>query len=51
MDGTKAFITNAGTAITSLVTVLAITDRGENGRKEISVDHYSERDARICAWS
>src|SRR5260370_36083440 len=36
MDGTKAFITNAGTAITSLVTVLAITGRGENGRKEIS---------------
>jgi butyryl-CoA dehydrogenase len=36
VDGTKAFITNAGTAITSLVTVLAITDRGENGRKEIS---------------
>ena len=29
VDGTKAFITNAGTAITSLVTVLAITDRGE----------------------
>ena len=36
VDGTKAFITNAGTAITSVVTVLAITDRGENGRKEIS---------------
>ena len=36
VDGTKAFITNAGTAITSLVTVLAITDRGEDGRKEIS---------------
>jgi short-chain 2-methylacyl-CoA dehydrogenase len=36
VDGTKAFITNAGTSITSLVTVLAITDRGENGRKEIS---------------
>jgi short/branched chain acyl-CoA dehydrogenase len=36
VDGTKAFITNAGTSITSLVTVLAITDRGENGRKQIS---------------
>jgi short/branched chain acyl-CoA dehydrogenase len=42
VDGTKAFITNAGTSITSLVTVLAITGRGdgagrgEQGRKEIS---------------
>ena len=36
VDGTKAFITNAGTAITSLVTVLAMTDRGEDGHKEIS---------------
>ena len=36
IDGSKAFITNSGTAITSLVTVLAITGRGENGRKEIS---------------
>ena len=36
VDGTKAFITNAGTAITSLVTVLAITAGGKNGRKEIS---------------
>ncbi len=36
VNGTKAFITNAGTSITSLVTVLAITDRGEHGRKEIS---------------
>src|SRR5260370_6503101 len=36
VDGSKAFITNSGTAITSLVTVLAITGRGENGRKEIS---------------
>ena len=35
VDGTKAFITNAGTSITSLVTVLAITGHGE-GRKEIS---------------
>jgi short-chain 2-methylacyl-CoA dehydrogenase len=36
VDGTKAFITNAGTSITSLVTVLAITGRDEQGRKEIS---------------
>jgi short-chain 2-methylacyl-CoA dehydrogenase len=35
IDGSKAFITNAGTAITSLVTVLAIT--GSSGRRrEIS---------------
>ena len=36
VDGSKAFITNAGTSITSLVTVLAITGRDEQGRKEIS---------------
>jgi short-chain 2-methylacyl-CoA dehydrogenase len=36
VDGSKAFITNSGTSITSLVTVLAITGRDENGRKEIS---------------
>jgi len=36
VDGSKAFITNAGTAITSLVTVLAITGIHEAGRKEIS---------------
>src|SRR5260370_5458932 len=36
VDGRKAFITNSGTAITSLVTVLAITGRSGNGRKEIS---------------
>jgi short-chain 2-methylacyl-CoA dehydrogenase len=36
VDGSKAFITNAGTAVTSLVTVLAITGRDESGRKEIS---------------
>jgi short-chain 2-methylacyl-CoA dehydrogenase len=36
VDGSKAFITNAGTAITSLVTVLAITGRDEHRRKEIS---------------
>jgi short-chain 2-methylacyl-CoA dehydrogenase len=35
IDGTKAFITNAGTAITSLVTVLAITG-GSSARREIS---------------
>jgi short-chain 2-methylacyl-CoA dehydrogenase len=36
LDGSKAFITNAGTSITSLVTVLAITGRDDRGRKEIS---------------
>jgi short-chain 2-methylacyl-CoA dehydrogenase len=36
VDGSKAFITNAGTAITSVVTVLAITGRDEAGHKEIS---------------
>jgi short-chain 2-methylacyl-CoA dehydrogenase len=35
IDGTKAFITNAGTAITSLVTALAITG-GSDERREIS---------------
>ena len=36
VNGTKAFITNSGTSITSLVTVLAITGRDDGGRKEIS---------------
>ena len=36
VDGTKAFITNSGTSITSLVTVLAITGPDGSGRKEIS---------------
>ncbi|MBV9452086.1 MAG: acyl-CoA dehydrogenase family protein [Streptosporangiaceae bacterium] len=36
IDGSKAFITNSGTSITSLVTVLAITGRDAEGRKEIS---------------
>lgn len=36
IDGTKAFITNAGTSITELVTVLAITGRRPDGSKEIS---------------
>jgi short-chain 2-methylacyl-CoA dehydrogenase len=38
IDGSKSFITNSGTAITSLVTVLAITggERGTGGRREIS---------------
>ncbi len=35
IDGSKAFITNAGTSITSLVTVLAITG-GPDRRQEIS---------------
>jgi short-chain 2-methylacyl-CoA dehydrogenase len=36
VNGTKAFITNSGTSITSLVTVLAITGRDDRGGKEIS---------------
>src|SRR5215471_8070969 len=39
IDGSKAFITNAGTAITSLVTVLALTGGepgAERGHREIS---------------
>jgi short-chain 2-methylacyl-CoA dehydrogenase len=36
IDGSKAFITNAGTSITSVVTPLAITGTRENGTKEIS---------------
>jgi short-chain 2-methylacyl-CoA dehydrogenase len=36
INGTKAFITNSGTDITSVVTVTAVTDRGEDGKKEIS---------------
>ena len=35
IDGSKAFITNAGTSITSLVTALAITGEAD-GRREIS---------------
>jgi short-chain 2-methylacyl-CoA dehydrogenase len=35
IDGSKAFITNSGTSITSVVTALAITGRSE-GRPEIS---------------
>ena len=35
IDGSKAFITNAGTSITSVVTVLAITGSSD-GRREIS---------------
>ena len=36
INGTKAFITNAGTDITGLVTVTAVTGVGDDGRKEIS---------------
>ncbi|HET6705491.1 acyl-CoA dehydrogenase family protein [Amycolatopsis sp.] len=36
VNGSKAFITNSGTDITKLVTVTAVTDVMENGRKEIS---------------
>ena len=36
IDGSKSFITNAGTSITSLVTVLAVTGDLGAGRREIS---------------
>jgi short-chain 2-methylacyl-CoA dehydrogenase len=37
IDGSKSFITNAGTSITALVTVLAVTgETGAAGRREIS---------------
>ena len=36
IDGTKSFITNSGTSITSLVTVLAITGGDPGGPREIS---------------
>jgi short-chain 2-methylacyl-CoA dehydrogenase len=36
INGTKSFITNSGTDITSLITVTAITGDGAGGRKEIS---------------
>lgn len=36
INGTKSFITNSGTGITSLVTVTAVTGRRGDGRPEIS---------------
>ncbi len=36
INGTKSFITNSGTDITSLVTVTAVTGEEQGGRKEIS---------------
>jgi short/branched chain acyl-CoA dehydrogenase len=36
INGSKSFITNSGTDITRLVTVTAVTDVNEAGRKEIS---------------
>jgi alkylation response protein AidB-like acyl-CoA dehydrogenase len=36
INGTKAFITNAGTTITGLVTVTAVTGQNPDGSKEIS---------------
>jgi butyryl-CoA dehydrogenase len=36
IDGSKAFITNSGTSITSVVTALAITGQTEAGKPEIS---------------
>lgn len=36
VNGTKAFITNSGTDITSLITVTAVTGRNDDGRPDIS---------------
>ncbi|GLY07291.1 MULTISPECIES: acyl-CoA dehydrogenase family protein [Actinoplanes] len=36
INGTKAFITNSGTDITCLVTVMAVTGRNADGSKELS---------------
>jgi short/branched chain acyl-CoA dehydrogenase len=36
INGSKAFITNSGTDITSVVTVTAVTGKAPNGHKEIS---------------
>ncbi|GAA3838730.1 acyl-CoA dehydrogenase family protein [Streptomyces chiangmaiensis] len=36
INGTKCFITNSGTDITSLVTVTAVTGRAQDGRPQIS---------------
>ncbi len=36
INGTKAFITNSGTEITTVVAVAAVTGQGPKGRKEIS---------------
>jgi butyryl-CoA dehydrogenase len=36
LNGTKAFITNSGTDITSVVTTLCVTGRKDDGRKELS---------------
>ncbi len=36
IDGTKSFITNSGTSLTSLVTVLALTGQTDDGKPETS---------------
>jgi short/branched chain acyl-CoA dehydrogenase len=36
LNGSKAFITNSGTDITSVVTTLCVTGRKDDGRKELS---------------
>jgi short/branched chain acyl-CoA dehydrogenase len=36
INGTKAFITNSGTDITTVVTTLCVTGRKEDGRKELT---------------
>src|ERR671917_553778 len=42
INGSKAFITNAGTDITSLVTITAVTGRRDDGRKDISTIRVPE---------
>ena len=46
IDGTKAFITNAGTSITSLVTALAITGRPDERPAGDLVHHRPVRNSR-----
>lgn len=36
IDGSKQFITNSGTPITSVITITAVTDRDADGRPELS---------------
>ena len=45
IDGSKAFITNSGTSITSVVTALAITGRSDGTAGDLR-DHRAVRDSR-----
>ena len=47
INGTKSFITNSGTDITGLVTVTAVTGRGEGGRPGDLRHHRPGRDAGV----